>query len=75
MGHTERIIAELASLEEADQAKVLAYLRQLKAEREHEGRRPRPLSDEEFAKMHAFFDRFRLRMAGFKFDRDEANER
>jgi hypothetical protein len=75
MGHTERIIAELASLEEADKARVLAYLQQLKSERETEERRRSPMAEEDFAKLRAVFDRYRLRMTGFKFNRDEANER
>ena len=71
MGHTEkRLIAELATLNEAEQARLLAYVERLKAERlagAEQARRRDALSAE--------LAPFRVALAGYKFDRDEANAR
>ena len=77
MGHTEkRLIAELATLNEAEQARLLAYVERLKAERlagavnglAAERARARDSLAAELAP-------FRVALAGYKFDRAEANAR
>lgn len=76
MGHTERIIAELASLNEAEQASLLAYVEKLKAERHVAGAlaltaqqaRDRDALAAELAP-------FRVSLEGYRFDREEANAR
>lgn len=76
MGHTERIIAELASLSEMEQASLLAYVENLKARRlatsavgltATQARERDALAAEPAP--------FRVSLEGYKFDREEANAR
>ena len=76
MGHAERIIAEIATLDDQEQASLLAYVEKLKAVRastrmpalSHAQARERDALAAELAP-------FRVSFAGYKFDRDEANAR
>lgn len=70
MGHTERIIAELATLDEAEQARLLAFVRELKAARTLTAQQ-----QADRAKLSAELAPFRVRLADFRFDREEANAR
>ena len=70
MGHTEHIIAELATLDEAEQARLLDFLRELKAARALAAQQ-----QEERAKLSAALAPFRVRLADYRFDREEANAR
>ena len=76
MGHTERIIAELASLNEAEQASLLAYVEKLKASRL--AARALTLTAAQARDRDALAAElapFRVSLEGYKFDRDEANAR
>ena len=76
MGHAERIMAEIATLDEAEQARLLAYVEKLKAERAvasglaltADQARDRDALAAELAP-------FRVSLAGYRFDRNEANAR
>jgi hypothetical protein len=76
MGNIDRIIAEVASLDEARQAKLLAYVEQLKAEQK-QGLGIELTADQARARdeVAAALTSFRLPLAGYKFDREEANAR
>ncbi|HMN75497.1 MAG TPA: hypothetical protein PKC97_05480 [Burkholderiaceae bacterium] len=70
MGHTERIVAELATLDETEKARLLAFVHELKAARtlgaKQQGDR---------ATLSAALAPYRVALAGFRFDREEANAR
>jgi hypothetical protein len=76
MGHTERIIAELASLSETEQSSLLEYVEKLKAARlaacaielTEAQTRDRDALAAELAP-------FRVSLEGYEFDREEANAR
>lgn len=70
MGHTERIIAEIATLDEAEQARLLAFVRDLKAARSLTAQQR-----EDQARLSAALAPFRVALAGCRFDRDDANAR
>jgi len=76
MGHAERIIAELESLDEAEQARLLAYVEKLKAERSRAyliaitAAQARDKADVANA-----LARFRVSVASYRFDRKAANTR
>ena len=76
MGHAERIIAEIATLNEAEQASLLAYVEKLKA-----GRVAAKLPTLTAAQardrdaLAAELAPFRVSLVGYKFDREEANAR
>ena len=70
MGHTEHIIAELATLDEAEQARLLAFVRELKAARTLTAQQ-----QDDRAKLSAALAPFRVRLADYRFDREEANAR
>lgn len=77
MGHTERIIVELASLDETEQARLPAFGETLKA-----GRLARAADGggnaaqrEARAAMAAALAPYRVALAGYRFDREEANAR
>ena len=76
MGHAERIMAEIASLDEAEQARLLAYVEKLKAARvtaKAPGLSAAQARDRDA--LAAELSPFRVSLAGFKFDREEANAR
>ena len=75
MGHTERIIAELATLDEAQQASLLAFVEQLKAERAAAGGEAVAAHREARAALRAALAPYRVALAGYRFDREEANAR
>ena len=77
MGHTERrLIAELATLSEAEQSRLLDYAHRMKAARIAQ---PESARTAEQANRHtalaAELNPFRVALAGYKFDRAEANAR
>ena len=77
MGHTEkRLMAELATLNEAEKARLLAYVERLKGERlvgaVHGLAAERAREREALA---AELAPFRVALAGYNFDRAEANAR
>lgn len=76
MGHTERIIAELASLSETEQASLLAYVENLKALRLASSAVDLTAAQaRERDALAAELAPFRVSLTGYKFDRDEANAR
>lgn len=76
MGHAERIIAEIATLDEIEQASLLAYVEKLKAGRAA-AKGPRLTAAQALDRdaLAAELAPFRVSLAGYKFDRDEANAR
>jgi len=70
MGHTEHIMAELATLDEAERARLLAFVRELKA-----ARTLTTQQQEDRAKLSAALAPFRVPLAGYRFDREDANAR
>ncbi|HEU0201874.1 MAG TPA: hypothetical protein VFR86_15765 [Burkholderiaceae bacterium] len=76
MGNIDRIIAEASSLDEARQAKLLAYVERLKVEQK-QSRGIELTGDQARARdeIAAALASFRLPLAGYKFDREEANAR
>lgn len=76
MGHAERIIAEIATLDETERASLLAYVERLKAERAIAKTSPLTASQaRDRDTLAAELAPFRVSLAGYKFDRDEANAR
>lgn len=77
MGHNERIIVELASLEETEQARPLAFVEALKAERLARAADGggNAAQREARAAMAAALAPYRVALAGYRFDRDAANAR
>ena len=76
MGHAERIIAEIATLDEIEQASLLAYVEKLKAGRAVA--KAMELTAEQARDRDALAGElapFRVSFAGYKFDREEANAR
>ena len=76
MGHAERIIAEIAALDEAEQASVLAYVERLKGLRmaaKAPGLTAAQLHDRDA--LAADLSEFRVSLEGYRFDREEANAR
>lgn len=74
MGHAEKIIAELATLDEAESAKLLEYVQQLKAQRPAAEAAEADAAKRE--RLIVGLRKYRLRMpADYRFDRDEANAR
>jgi hypothetical protein len=76
MGHIDRIIAELSSLSDSEQARLLDYVAKLKADRHRQG--ILRLNDQQVRKRNELslsLARFRVPLAGYRFDRDEANAR
>ena len=72
MGHAERIIAEIATLDEAEQARLLAFVGALKAARAN------PLTSQQCrdcAELAVALAPFRVHLADYRFDREEANAR
>ena len=72
MGHAEKIIAELATLDEAEQARLLAFVEMLKCARVN------ALTEQQRddrAMLAAALAPFRIRLAGHRFDREQANAR
>jgi hypothetical protein len=76
MGNIDRIIAEASSLDETRQARLLAYVKQLKEEQK-QTHRIELTADQVRARdeITAALASFRLPLAGYKFDREEANAR
>jgi hypothetical protein len=72
MGHTERIIAELATLSEREQVELLAYVEALKAKR---SLKLTAAQKRERDALAAELAPFRVSLEGYKFDREEANAR
>ena len=76
MGNIDQIIAEVSSLDAARQARLLVYLGQLKAEQKQQGEiqltAEQTRARDEIA---AALTAFRVTLAGYKFDREEANAR
>lgn len=76
MGHAERIIAEIATLDEIEQASLLAYVEKLKA-----GRAAAKAMELTAAQardrdaLAAELAPYRVSFVGYKFDREEANAR
>lgn len=76
MGHAERIIAAIATLNEVEQASLLAFVEKLKA-----GRVVAKVTKLTAAQtrdrdaLAAELAPFRVSFAGYKFDREEANAR
>ena len=76
MGHAERIIAEISTLNEAEQASLLAYVEKLKAGRAATKRSKLTAAQAlDRDALAAELAPFRISLAGYKFDRDEANAR
>jgi hypothetical protein len=72
MGHAERIIAEIATLDEAEQARLLVFVESLKAAR------AQPLTAQRLADraaLSASLAPFRVHFGDYRFDREEANAR
>ena len=76
MGHAERIIAEIVTLNEVELANLLAYVEKLKAERVA-ANAPRLTAAQARDRdaLAAELAPFRVSLAGYKFDREEANAR
>lgn len=76
MGHAERIIAEIATLNAAEQANLLAYVEKLKAERVT-AKAPNLTAAQALDReaLAAELSSVRVSLAGYKFDREEANAR
>ena len=72
MGHTERIIAELATLDEAEQARLLVFMAELRAAR---ARASTGQQQDDRTKLSALLAPFRVPVADYRFDREEANAR
>ena len=72
MGHAERIIAEVATLDESEQVRLLAFVEALKAARS-DPLTPQQLADR--AAIAAAFAPYRVCLGGYRFDREEANAR
>ena len=72
MGHAERIIAEIATLDETEKARLLAFVEQLKAAREPT---EKTRQDADRRQLAAALAPFRVRLAGYRFDREEASAR
>jgi hypothetical protein len=70
MGHTERIVAELATLDEAEKARLLAFVHELKAARQLSAQQR-----DYRATQSAALAPYRVRLADFRFDREDANAR
>lgn len=77
MGHTERIIVELASLDATEQARLLAFVETLKAERLSRGvdGGSDATQREARAALAAALAPYRVALTGYRFDRDAANAR
>lgn len=76
MGHAERIIAEIATLDEREQASLLEYVEKLKARRAVTKAPVLTTSQaRERDSLAAELAPFRVSFAGYKFDREEANAR
>jgi hypothetical protein len=76
MGTIDRIIAEASTLDETQQARLLAFVEQLKAERMRA--RGITLTAEQARARDALaraLASFRLPLAAYRFDREEANAR
>jgi hypothetical protein len=76
MGHAERIMAEIAMLDEAEQVRLLAYVESLKAARlmaKMPALNPAQALDRDA--LAAELSSVRVSLAGYKFDREEANAR
>lgn len=76
MRHAERIIAEIATLNAAEQANLLAYVEKLKAERVT-AKAPNLTAAQALDReaLAAELSSVRVSLAGYKFDREEANAR
>ena len=76
MGLAERIIAEIATLNAAEQANLLAYVEKLKAERVT-AKAPNLTAAQALDReaLAAELSSVRVSLAGYKFDREEANAR
>ena len=76
MGHAERIIAEIATLNAAEQANLLAYVEKLKAERVT-AKAPNLTAAQALDReaLAAELSSVRVSLAGYKFDREEVNAR
>ena len=76
MEHAERIMAEIAMLDDAEQARLMAYVETLKAARLMA---KTPALDTAQAldrdALAAELSSFRVSLAGYKFDREQANAR
>jgi len=70
MGHTERIAAELATLDEAEKARLLAFMHELKASRNLSAQQ-----QDDRASLFAALAPYRVPLAGFRFDREDDNAR
>lgn len=70
MGYTERIMVEIATLDAAEQARLLAFVRDLKA-----ARTLTTQQQDDQAKLSAALAPFRVQLAGWRFDREDANAR
>jgi hypothetical protein len=75
MGNIDRIIAEASSLDEARQAKLLAYVKQLRAEQQARGIQLTADQARTRDEIAAALAPFRVSLAGYKFNREEANAR
>ena len=76
MGHAERIIAEIPTLDEREQAGLLEYVDKSKAGRA--STQAAALTDAQACEREPLaveLAPFRVSFAGHKFDRDEANAR
>ena len=76
MGHAERIIAAIATLNEVEQASLLAFVEKLKAGRVA-AKVPKLTAAQARDRnaLAAELAPFRVSFAGYKFDREEANAR
>lgn len=70
MGHTERIVAELATLDEVEKARLLAFVHELKA-----ARLVSVQQQDDREMLSAALAPYRVALAGFRFDREDANAR
>ena len=72
VGHAEKIIAELATLDEFEQARLLAFVEGLKLARRNA---LTAQQRDDCAELAALLAPFRIPLAGYRFDREEASSR
>jgi hypothetical protein len=76
VGHAERIIAEIATLNEVEQVSLLVFVARLKAARSA-AKLPKldAAQTRDRDALAAELSQVRISLAGYKFDREEANAR
>jgi hypothetical protein len=77
MGHAERIIAEIAALDDAEKAAVLEYVEHMKSTQTAGKVANRPTTERARDRdaLAAELQPFRASLKGYEFNREEANAR